>query len=183
MRLFSLCGVSGTQIPNDIHKGISQVGAQDSGNLADRPYAPVWRHFGYDLTDMANQKILLMIDGLINLVLGTVLLVFPSSLVAFLGVPPAQNAFYPSVLGGVLLGIAVALFVEGRSACDHAGGLGLLGAVCINLCGGLVLGAWLLFGELELPLRGSIFLWSLVVLLVGISSIELTANITKSHSS
>lgn len=132
---------------------------------------------------MAKHNTLLKIDGLINLILGIVLLIFPSSLVAFLGVPPSQNAFYPSILGGVLLGIAVALFAEGRSTGDHTSGLGLLGAVCINLCGGLVLGAWLLFGELELPLRGSIFLWSLVALLVGISSIELATNLTKSQKS
>jgi hypothetical protein len=34
---------------------------------------------------------------------------------------------------------------------------------------------------LELQLRGSIFLWSLVTLLVGISSIELASNFSKSH--
>ena len=132
---------------------------------------------------MANHKTLLMFDGLINLILGTVLLIFPSSLVAFLGVPPAQSAFYPSILGGVLLGIAVALFVESRSTHASTSGLGLLGAVCINLCGGLVLCGWLLLGELELPLRGSIFLWSLVALLVAISSIELATRIAKSHKS
>ena len=132
---------------------------------------------------MAHRNTLLMIDGVINLILGVVLLIFPSGLVAFLGVPPAQNAFYPNILGGVLLGIAVALFIESRSADDHVSGLGLLGAVSINLCGGLVLGAWLLLGELELPFRGSIFLWSLVVLLVGISSVELATNISKSHKS
>ncbi len=131
---------------------------------------------------MANQKILLMIDGLINLVLGTVLLVFPSSLVAFLGVPTAQNAFYPNMLGGVLVGIAAALFIEIRSDAERTSGLGLMGAVSINLCGGFVLGAWLLLGQLELPLRGSIFLWSLVVLLVGISSIELGANISRRNN-
>jgi hypothetical protein len=130
---------------------------------------------------MARRNTLLIIDGLINLILGVVLLVFPSGLVAFLGVPNAQNAFYPNILGGVLIGIAMALFVESRSTGDHASGLGLRGAIFINLCGGLVLGAWLLFGELELPLRGSIFLWSLFAVLVGISSIELASTLSKSH--
>jgi hypothetical protein len=130
---------------------------------------------------MTRRNILLMIDGVINLILGIVLLIFPSGLVAILGVPASQNAFYPSILGGVLLGIAMALFIESRSTDGLASGLGLLGAVVINLCGGLVLGGWLLFGDLELQLRGSIFLWSLVTLLVGISSIELASKFSKSH--
>jgi hypothetical protein len=124
---------------------------------------------------------LLIIDGSINLALGIALLIFPSSLVAFLGVPPSQNYFYPYILGGVLFGIALALFLDSRSTVDRASGLGLLGAAVINLCGGLVLGAWLLFGDLELPVRGSIFLWSLVTVLVGISSFELASRLPKSQ--
>jgi len=131
---------------------------------------------------MAQRKILLVIDGLINLILGIVLLIFPSSLVAYLGVPAAQNAFYPNILGGVLIGIAIALFLESQSTSDKTSGLGLLGAVVINLSGGLVLGAWLLWGNLELPLRGSVFLWSLVILLVGISSIELATKFSRNQN-
>jgi hypothetical protein len=56
---------------------------------------------------------------------------------------------------------------------QHRGGIGLGGAIAINLCGGLVLAAWMLFGGLSLPLRGSVFLWTLVVLLVTISLAEL----------
>jgi hypothetical protein len=132
---------------------------------------------------MAHRKTLLIIDGLINLVLGVVLLLFPSSLVAYLGVPDAQMSFYPNILGGVLFGIAIALFLESQSTSENTSGLGLLGAVVINLCAGLVLGAWLLWGNLELPLRGTVFLWSLVVLLVGISSIELATKLSISRSS
>ena len=33
--------------------------------------------------------------------------------------------------------------------------------------------AWLLYGDLALPLRGSLVLWLLVVLLVGLSALEL----------
>jgi hypothetical protein len=131
---------------------------------------------------MAQRKTLLIIDGLINLALGIVLLLFPSALVAYLGVPSAENSFYPNILGGVLFGIAIALFLESRSNAGSTRGLGLLGAVVINLCGGLVLGAWLLLGGLELPLRGTVFLWSLVIILVGISSIELATNLSKSQS-
>jgi len=122
---------------------------------------------------MLRRNTLLTIDGLINLLLGLVLLVFPSTVVTYLGLPEAPSKFYPNILGGVLFGIAIALFVESRNSAGSTAGLGLLGAVLINLCGGLVLGAWLLSGDLDLPLRGSVFLWTLFALLVGISAVEL----------
>jgi len=118
------------------------------------------------------RSILLTIDGIINLVLGMLLMIFPAPLVAALGIPAAP-AFYPSILGGVLFGIGIALFLERGTQRTQGSGLGLIGAVAINLCGGLVLAAWLIFGELGLPLRGLIFLWLLAVLLVVISSVEL----------
>jgi hypothetical protein len=55
-------------------------------------------------------------------------------------------------------------------------GLGLAGAIAINLCGGLVLLGWLIFGNLNLPLRGNLFLWLIAIILVGISSVELIAH-------
>jgi hypothetical protein len=115
---------------------------------------------------------LLMVDATINLVLGVLLIIFPAWLVSLLGVPKAVPGFYAGILGGVLFGIGIALLVERFRG---EGGLGLGGAVSINLCGGAVLAGWLLFGNLNLPLRGQIFLWVLVMLLVGISSLELLA--------
>jgi hypothetical protein len=55
---------------------------------------------------------------------------------------------------------------------DGLVGLGLAGAVAINLCGGGVLAAWLVFGRLDVPPHGRVFLWALVVLLVSISMAE-----------
>ena len=55
---------------------------------------------------------LLVVDAIINLLLGLVLLFFPASVVAFLGVPRSENAFYPSMLGAVLAGIGVALLAD-----------------------------------------------------------------------
>lgn len=116
---------------------------------------------------------LLTVDGIINIVLGVLLIVFSDGWVRLLGVPPAAHGFYANLLGGVLFGIGIALMMERRNKTGSGFGLGLGGAVAINLCGGLVLFGWLVFGDLELPLRGLIFLWSLVLLLVGISAVEL----------
>jgi len=127
---------------------------------------------------MNTLRLLLFIDTVINLVLGCLLVTFPGSVVSALGVPGAESAFYPSILGAVLLGIGIALLIEivkGR-------GLGLMGAVSINLCGGIVLGGWLLFGGLHLSVRGYVFLWALVALLVGVSAIEFLVQIrTRNH--
>ena len=115
---------------------------------------------------------LLKIDAAINLILGILLLAFPLELVQALGMPMADPSFYPSILGGVLFGIGLALLIECYRQSNGLIGLGLGGAIAINLCGGLVLAIWLLSGSLNLPLRGQIFLWSLVLLLVGLSLIE-----------
>jgi hypothetical protein len=45
---------------------------------------------------------LLVIDAAINVLLGLLLIAFPSNLVAALGIPQAEVAFYPSFLGAVL---------------------------------------------------------------------------------
>ena len=121
---------------------------------------------------MKSERLLLLIDAIINLGLGVLLLVFPRPLVTALGVPNVESAFYPSIMGAVLFGIGIALLLQR----NRAKGLALEGAVSINLCGGIVLGLWLLFGGLQLPLRGLILLWILVAILVGISTFEILAS-------
>ena len=98
-------------------------------------------------------------------------MLFPEGVVLALGVPSAESAFYPSILGSVLFGVGLALLLERNSG----NGLGLHGAVAINLSGGLVLGLWLIFGGLQLPFRGDIFLWGLTIVLVGVSVVEIMA--------
>lgn len=120
---------------------------------------------------MKLERILLLIDAAINLVLGAGLIISPRGVVAALGAPVAAAAFYPSILGAVFFGIGIALLI-GRAR----GGLGLAGAVAINLCGGSILGLWLVFGDLWLPGRGLVFLWGLVAVLLGISALELLAS-------
>ena len=145
--------------------------------------SPSSGNLSYHADVMVDRERLLLINGVINLILGIMLLIFPSSLVTFLGVPEPQISFYPNILGGVLLGIAIALFLESGNSEGTTSGLGLLGAVIINLCGGLVLGAWLSFGGLGLPLPGLIFLWGLVIILVGISCFELATRFCKDEQS
>jgi hypothetical protein len=118
----------------------------------------------------------LKLDALVNFALGILLLLvipFPEQITAFLGVPKIAQAFYPSLFGAVLCGIGMALWLESsREHPQQLVGLGLGGAITINLCGGLLLVGWLLFGNLQLPLRGLVFLWIIAVSLVSMSAIE-----------
>jgi protein-S-isoprenylcysteine O-methyltransferase Ste14 len=79
----------------------------------------------------------LIIDAVINLILGVLLLLlvpFPEQLPRVLGVPKAANPFYPSVFGAVLLGIGIALLIEiFRTNPQQLVGLGLGSAVAINV--------------------------------------------------
>jgi len=118
-------------------------------------------------------KILLMIDAIVNLVLGIFLILFPLGMAKILGIPQANINFYPTILGGVIFGIGLALLVERYGFEHNIRGLGLGGAIVINLCGAGVLLVWLLSTPLDIPLRGYIILWSIavIVLLAGIAEI------------
>ena len=129
-----------------------------------------------------HQTALLKVDAAINLILGILLMAFPVKLVKVLGIPMADVSFYPTILGGVLFGIGLALLIECYRRSNHFSGLGLAGAVLINLCGGFVLAFWLLWGKLSLPVRGQILLWALVVILIGLSLLEGLAHLKKKAS-
>jgi hypothetical protein len=57
-------------------------------------------------------KILLIIDCIVNILIGILLLSFPMRLVEILGLPKTDTNFYQSVLGAVIFGIGLALFFE-----------------------------------------------------------------------
>lgn len=121
------------------------------------------------------QEALLAIDAIVNLLLGAILLSFPAGVVELLGAPRTSTFFYPSILGAVIFGIGMALLVERYGGPHGVRGLGLGGAIAINLSGGSVLVAWLVFVPLDIPLRGLIILWSIAVLVLGIGLAEMVS--------
>lgn len=122
---------------------------------------------------MKRQSWLLILDGLINLVLGILLAIFPSNLTELLGIPIPNTPFYASVLGAILSGIGIALLIEYFKPSSKVTGLGLEGAITINILGAGALVAWLLAGHLELPQRGYLFLWVVASLVLGVALFEL----------
>ncbi len=120
---------------------------------------------------------LLFLDGIGNVALGVLLLVLPMRLANWLGVPDVGSRFYPTLFGAVLFGIGIALLMELRRRGSKVSGLGLGAALAINTCFGIALAAWLLFGRLDLPTHGTVVLWALVVVLLGVSGAELASEL------
>ena len=122
------------------------------------------------------RRLLLGVDAFVNVFLGLILLLFPAGLGDLLGLPRTNTYFYPTILGGILFGIGLALFIEWRDAGRGVHGLALPGAIAINLSGAVVLLLWLAFGELALPARGRVALWLVAIVVLGISMVEIAAS-------
>ena len=119
------------------------------------------------------EQTLLWIDALLNLLVGVGLLTFPPALIRALGLPETGATLYPRVFGGVLIGIAIALLVE--VMVPALGGLGLGGVIVINLCGAAVVGSYLVSRSIDIADRGRFLLWTVVIVLLALSAVELLA--------
>jgi uncharacterized membrane protein len=129
------------------------------------------------------EELVLTIDGAVNLALGVVLVIFPKGFARLVGVPIPSSSFYASILGGVLIGIGLALLLQRFWGRSHVTGLGIEGAIAINFCGAGILMAWLIAGGLSIPTRGYLFLWAVALLVLGIGFAEIVMRVQKSDSS
>ena len=120
-------------------------------------------------------KTFLLIDSIVNLVLGILLLLFPLGVAEIIGVPRPVSNFYPTILGGVIFGIGIALLLEAYGQPREVRGLGLGGAIAINFCGAGILALWLIFEPLNLPPHGLIILWVVAIGVLGLGLLELLA--------
>ena len=76
---------------------------------------------------MAQRSLLLVVDGIVNLILGVLLIFFPAQLLVAFDLPSVETFFYVNILGGVLFGIGLALLLERFNDHHHARGLGIGG--------------------------------------------------------
>jgi len=92
-----------------------------------------------------------------------------------LGLPRSNLDFYPTILGGVIFGVGIALLIERYGYSRNIRGLGLGGAIAINFCAATTLLIWLVSSSLNIPVRGYAVLWSIVILVFGIGIAEIVA--------
>ena len=113
-------------------------------------------------------RALLIVDSIVNLALGALLVWYPGWLSSALGLPEVATTLYPTVLGGVLIGIGVALIIAARGG----EGLGIDGAIAINLCGAGIVAAWLLTAPESISPRARVTLWAIAWLVIAIGALE-----------
>ncbi len=114
---------------------------------------------------------MLWIEFVAKLAGGVVLLSFPLTVIKILGLPKAETAFWPRLLGAVLLGLAVATYMENSVKLGH--GLGLGGSLVINLAGGLTIAALLFMKQAGDTVRGRVVLWAVSLALMGLALVEI----------
>jgi hypothetical protein len=114
---------------------------------------------------------LLTIEILLKFAGGLVLVLAPLSTIKLLGLPRTESGFWPRLLGAVLIGMAIALYLEGRGPGSQ--GVGLLGCVIVNFSAVSILGGLLALEAGPPSARGRAVMWGVVVLLVALSVLEI----------
>lgn len=113
----------------------------------------------------------LWIEACLKLAGGLALVTAPRVLAQLLGLPSADDRFWPRLLGAVLIGLAAASLIESRS--PGAGGLGLAGSIAINLAGAAMIGALLILRRAGNTRRGRLVLCLIAALLAILSLVEI----------
>ena len=118
---------------------------------------------------------LLWLETLFKGSLGLVLIFLPLTAARLAGLPHGNTAFWPRLFGAALLGIAGAFAVEGYNLAGgpiEAKGLGLGGAVIINLTAILSLFGTLIFSAVA-TWRGKVLIWLMIILLLFLTLFEI----------
>ena len=114
--------------------------------------------------------LLLLAHALLFLAMGAILAALPAGTITALGLPASQPGFYRRLLGTTLIGIGLALMMNALPG--GLSGLGLDGAIAVNLLVAVALAFLLLTGARKTPAQGKRLLWLLVLVLVGLSAAD-----------
>ena len=96
----------------------------------------------------------------------------PLTAISAVGLFRPENGFWPRLLGAVVLGIAVAVFISINYPEAH-GGLGPAGLIPINLAGAGALIAPLIMGSAAPTRRGKLFILINAVALLALAFLEI----------
>lgn len=102
---------------------------------------------------------------------GVLLLVAPRLVARGVALPALASAFWPRLLGAVLIGLVAAIFLPAYFG--RGNGLGIGGAAAINLSLVVFLVSYLAVGLEKLPLRGRLFLWLSAITFAVLSAVEI----------
>lgn len=116
---------------------------------------------------------LLWLETVLKLAGGLGLVMAPNVVAHLLGLPSARPSLWPRLLGAVLLGLAVASYIEG--ALPGSRGLGLGGAIAINLASAALIFSLIVLNRGVATGRGRFALAVLAALLVLLSLFEIAA--------
>lgn len=115
---------------------------------------------------------ILFLEVLIKLAFGVPLVLAPISTLKLCGLPCPPTGFWPRLVGGLLLGLAVAIFIEIRL--PGSKGLGLHGLIAINLvAAGSIVGP-LIMNAGATTVRGRMALWLATALLFMLALAEIS---------
>ena len=113
---------------------------------------------------------LLWIETVLKLSGGLALSLAPLLVIKTLGLPPSQSTFWPRLLGALLVGLGAATLLQG--ALPDTRVLGLAGCIVINLTGAAMVTVLAVFAGAGTR-RGTVVLWTVVVILVVLSLFEI----------
>lgn len=116
---------------------------------------------------------LLWLETLLKLAGGVVLIIGPNAASRVFGLPTARPSLWPRLLGAVLLGLAAATYIEG--ALPGSRGLGLGGAIAVNLASAAMIFSLVVLNRGVETGRGRVALSLLAGLLVLLSLFEIAA--------
>lgn len=114
---------------------------------------------------------LIWIEIVLKLSGGLILLFAPRTFARVAGLPAVGEPFWPRCLGGILVGLALASFLESRVLERH--GLGLAGSIAINFTAAFTLGALLILGQAGRTRRGRALIAVLIAVLVILGLVEI----------
>ncbi len=117
---------------------------------------------------MAHQ--ILWFETILKFSAGIALLALPVSLARVFGLPHGNVGFWPRLLGGVLIGLAGAIYVEASQ--PNIRGLGFTGLVIINISAILLMMSLIIMKQVE-TWRGNAALWVVCGVLLLLSMFEI----------
>jgi hypothetical protein len=102
---------------------------------------------------------------------GLLLVLVPLTSIKLLGLPRSDTAFWPRLLGALLIALALATYMDATIRLGH--GLSLTGALVINVALALTLVGLLTSGQGPQTRRGRILLWLTTAVLATLALVEL----------